>query len=201
MQRETAVLPERIDGPDGLTLRQWQVGDAVELARAITESVDHLRPWMAWAAHEPLPLDRRREMIEHWNRAWADGGDVVLGIFLGGQVVGGAGLHRRSGPSGLEIGYWIHASFLRQGLATEAAARLTDTALALPDISYVEIQHDKANVASQGVPRRLGFRLVAEVRDRPEAPAETGIRLRWRMDRATWESRRRNRRTGDKSAD
>jgi RimJ/RimL family protein N-acetyltransferase len=155
---------------------------------------------MAWAAQEPLPLDRRREMIEDWNRGWADGGDVVFGVFLDGQVVGGCGLHRRIGPSGLEIGYWIHASFLRQGLATRAAAGLTDAALELPDISRVEIQHEKANVASAGVPRRLGFRLVSEVAHPPEAPAETGVRLRWRMDQPTWKSQHRNQ-IGDKSSD
>lgn len=194
---ETSVLPERIDGPDGLLLRRWEVEDSEPLGRAIAESVEHLRPWMAWAAHEPLPVERRRELIEEWNRGWADGGDVVLGIFLDGQVVGGTGLHRRIGPSGLEIGYWIHAGFLRQGLATRTAARLTDAALNLPYISHVEIRHDKANIASAGVPRGLGFRLVSEVAGPPEAPGETGIKLRWRMDRATWESRQGNR-IGDK---
>lgn len=193
MGHATPLLPETIDGPDGLLLRRWQVEDAEALSRAVAESVGHLKPWMAWAAQEPLPLNRRRELIEEWNHRWAEGGEVILGVFLDGRIVGGCGLHRRIGPSGLEIGYWIHPRFLRQGLATEAAARLTDAALDLPDIRHVEIQHDKANVASAGVPRKLGFHVIAEVAEPPEAPAETGIRLRWRMDHATWGSRRRNR--------
>jgi RimJ/RimL family protein N-acetyltransferase len=57
----------------------------------------------------------------------------------------------------LEIGYWIHAGFLRRGLATRVSCLLTDAAFTVAGIERVEIHHDKANVASAGVPRRLGF--------------------------------------------
>jgi hypothetical protein len=49
------------------------------LGRAIAESAEHLRPWMAWVDEEPLPLDRRRARIEAWERGRARGGDVLLG--------------------------------------------------------------------------------------------------------------------------
>jgi ribosomal-protein-serine acetyltransferase len=71
-------------------------------------------------------------------------------------------------------------------LATEAARLLTDAALALPDISHVEIHHDKANAASAGVPRKLGFDPLGEEPDEPEAPADSGIECRWRMDEGAW---------------
>ena len=112
---------------------------------------------MAWIAEEPLPLDRRKAMIDEWERDWVQGGDVVLGVFLDGRIAGGCGLHRRIGADGLEIGYWTHAAFLRRGVATRVAQALTDAGLALPGITRVEIHHDKANQASAGVPRGLGF--------------------------------------------
>jgi RimJ/RimL family protein N-acetyltransferase len=111
---------------------------------------------------------------------------VVLGVFLDGQVVGGCGLHRRLGPAGLEIGYWIHPSFLRRGLATSAARLLTGAAFTLPETTHVEIHHDKANEASGGVPRKLGFAFIGEQPDTPEAPGEVGIECRWRMTRERW---------------
>ena len=40
----------------------------------------------------------------------------------------------------------------RQGLATSAICLLTDSAFALVGISHLEIHHDKANVASAGIP-------------------------------------------------
>jgi ribosomal-protein-serine acetyltransferase len=184
------VLPERFTGRDGLLVRRWLVTDAEELGRAVAASADHLRPWMAWIADEPLPLDRRKGMIHEWERDWAQGGDVVLGVFLERRIAGGCGLHRRIGPDGLEIGYWVHAAFLRRGVATRVARVLTDAALDLPGITGVEIHHDKANQASAGIPRALGFEWLGETQDEPVAPADTGIEWRWRMDKDTWDARR-----------
>lgn len=180
------VLPERIEDPDGLLLRRWTVDDAEALAQAVAESIEHLRPWMAWISQEPTPLPQRSAMIEEWERDWAAGGGVVLGVFLAQRIVGSCGLHRRIAHDGLEIGYWIHPDFTRRGLATKVSWLLTDAALALPDISHVEIHHDKANVASAGVPRKLGFQFLGEGRGEPEAPGDLGIEWRWRMNKAVW---------------
>ena len=87
-----------------------------------------------------------------------------------------------------ELGYWVHPSFARRGLATSAARQLTGAALALHGITHVEIHHDKANVASAGVPRRLGYWLLGEVPDQIQAPCEIGIECQWRMDRERWDT-------------
>jgi ribosomal-protein-serine acetyltransferase len=63
---------------------------------------------------------------------------------------------------------------------------LTDAAFGLPGIGRVEIHHDKANQASAGVPRKLGFTWLGESVDEPEAPAEEGIEWRWRMKKEGW---------------
>jgi RimJ/RimL family protein N-acetyltransferase len=180
------ILTERLTDPDGLVVRRWLPEDAESLSAAVAQSLEHLRPWMAWVAQEPLTLEQRRSMLIGFERDWRGGGDMVLGMFLDGRVAGGCGLHRRIARDGLELGYWVHPRFTRRGLATAAARLLTDAAFTLPGIMHVEIHHDKANVASAGVPRRLGFWLVAEVADESEAPAEAGIECRWRMDRARW---------------
>jgi ribosomal-protein-serine acetyltransferase len=184
------VLPERLEGTDGFVLRRWVPADAPELSRAIDESADHLRPWMPWAADEPLPLEGRRAMIERWERDWAKGGDVVLGVFVDERIAGGCGLHHRLGPDGLEIGYWIHPAFVRRGLATRLTEMLTDAAFEVPGIIRVEIRHDQANHASAGIPRGLGFEFLGVQAREPVAPAETGMQWRWRMGKATWDARR-----------
>lgn len=179
-------LPERLVGADGLLLRRWIPDDAQLVARAVKESLEHLRPWMSWVAQEPLSLARRTALIEEWERGWMHGGDVLMGMFLRGRVAGGCGLHRRIGCNGLELGYWTHPLFLRRGIATAAAALLTDAAFAVPGITHVEIHHDKANRASAAVPRRLRYRFVGEVAVEPEAPAEIGIECRWRQTKQEW---------------
>ena len=96
------------------------------------------------------------------------------------------GLMSRQGPGVLEIGYWVRADRVRRGVASAAARLLTSAALRLDGIDRVEIHHDRANVASAAVPRRLGFHFVEERPDQPEAPGDEGIECVWRMDRNTW---------------
>jgi ribosomal-protein-serine acetyltransferase len=180
-----AVLPDSVT-TERLTLRTWKPEDAEALGLAVTESVEHLRPWMPWAAMEPLSLDDRRKLIAGWDTDWRDGGDVVFGIFLDGEVIGGSGLHRRIGPAGLEIGYWIHAGHVRRGYAREASAALTELAFTVEGVERVEIHHDRANAASRGVPRSLGFELVAETPDAVTAPGEDGFDFCWAMTKEHW---------------
>lgn len=176
-------LPERIEA-ERLLLRRWLIEDGEIQQRAVETSIEHLRPWMPWMAAEPQSLADRRLMLARWEREWEEGGDSLLGVFLDGEVAGSCGLHRRRGPTTLEIGYWIHPGFLRQGLATRATAMLTEAAFSVDGIERVEIHHDKANVASAGVPRRLGFRFDGESPDAVDAPAEIGVDCVWRLDRA-----------------
>jgi RimJ/RimL family protein N-acetyltransferase len=182
------VLPDLVLRDGQTTLRTWSVADAEAITTAVAASIEHLRPWMAWAAEQQTVTARRAWILEA-ERDRLTGGSLLLGVFLDGAVAGGCGLHPRLGTSGLEIGYWIHRAFLRRGLATTASRLLTDAAFALPEISFVEIHHDKANVASGGVPRKLGFELVAEEPQQPQAPGEIGLEWRWRMERLAWQAR------------
>ena len=144
---------------------------------------------MSWVASEPLPLHDREARLRDWEHDWSQGGDVMLGIFRGGLPVGSCGLHRRIASDGLEIGYWLHPSFTRQGLATSAVRLLTDAAFTVVGINHLEIHHDKANIASGGIPQRLGYRLITERPDAIAAPADIGIECVWRIDRDRWTQR------------
>ena len=179
------TVPELIELPGGVGLRRWRQADAPALNLAIAESLEHLRPWMAWASL--ATPDERRAAIARWEEGWEQGGDLTWGLFSGSVVVGAFSLHRRIGPHGLEIGYWVHAAHTRRGYAAAAAAALTSVAFTLPGIDVVEIHHDRANVASGAVARRLGFTLVGEhPKLLPRAPADSGIFLVWRMSREGW---------------
>lgn len=161
-----------------LEVREFQERDAPALTRAIAESAEHLRPWMAWAS-EPMDDAQRARWIAE-QRA---GPDRVFGIWVDGEIAGGCGLHSRIGGGGLEIGYWIHPRFLRRGVATAAVRRLVDVAFADPSVDRVEIHHDVANEASGGVARAAGFEHVEDRSDGIAAPAETGVERVWRLTR------------------
>jgi ribosomal-protein-serine acetyltransferase len=175
----------RDEGAGALIVRRWRVDDAAPLHDALTESIEHLRPWMPWIADEPLTVDQRRARIAGWQTQWATG-DRVYGMFVGKEVVGGCGLHARIGPGGLEIGYWVRAGRTGRGYATEASRILTGIAFATPGIDRVEIRHDATNVASSRVPAKLGYVRVGDLHRPPVAPAETGVDHVWRMARDAW---------------
>lgn len=180
-------LPEQVVG-SGLVVRRWRPDDAPAMHEAITASVEHLRPWMPWIRFEPQTVVERRQLIERWGEEWRDGGDLVAGIWQDGEGVGGAGLHRRLGAGGLEIGYWVHADRVGRGIATAASRELTDLAFSVPGIDRVEIHHDVANAASGRVPTKLGFEVVADVAAGRDAlaPSETGTDRLWRTTRGAW---------------
>ena len=151
-------------GSGRFVMRRYVDADVDALGKAIAASVEHLRTFMPWAAHEPLSHAARRELFETWNREWEAGTSAVYGMFAGDEVIGGCGLHRRriDHPGVVEIGYWVHVEHCRQGIASEAAAALTEAALAVPGTTAVEIWHEPANVASAAIPRKLGYEYRGE---------------------------------------
>jgi ribosomal-protein-serine acetyltransferase len=171
-------------------LRHWRVEDAEAQARAIEESLEHLRPWMPWAAGEPKPMEARIAMLRDWEAERIAGTGEYVAVWLDGVLIGSAGLHFRIGPGGAEIGYWIHPAYTRRGHATDVARQLVARAFADPGIDRVEIHHDRANVASGGVPPKLGFELVGDTPRTPEAPSEEGVERVWRLSREAWTARR-----------
>ncbi|MHC4211310.1 MAG: GNAT family N-acetyltransferase, partial [Planctomycetota bacterium] len=141
-------------------VRCWSPADTPLLQAALETSLDHLRPWMPWAAEEPETLRRKVRARLRRFRAWFDRGrDLVYGLFDPDeqQVLGGTGLHRRIGAGAGEIGYWIHVDHTGRGLATEAAAALTRVGFQTEKLARLEIHCDPANVPSAAIPRKLGF--------------------------------------------
>jgi RimJ/RimL family protein N-acetyltransferase len=152
----------------------------------VTENLEHLRPWMPWA-QEPPSESEEREFLGRMRGAWDRRSDFGFAVVApDASPVGAMGLHTRQGPGTLEIGYWIAAACTGRGYATAGARALTDAAFALPGVERVEIRCDEGNRASAAIPRRLGFRLVEVISGQATAPAETGRRMIWSVERGDW---------------
>jgi ribosomal-protein-serine acetyltransferase len=173
--------PDEVIDAGEATLRRYRQGDLYALLEAVADSVDHLRPWMPWA--QEYSRLAQAEFLAGAARDWEAGVAYNYAIMSGNALAGGTSLMARIGPGGLEIGYWVHRDHTRRGLATAAAAALVEQAFRLPGIDRVEIVHDELNVASGGVPRKLGF---TEVGRRPldlPSAAGTGVGVVWRLVR------------------
>ncbi|MFM8795095.1 MAG: GNAT family N-acetyltransferase; N-acetyltransferase [Acidimicrobiales bacterium] len=162
-----------------VTLRRWRADDAEVMHGLITANLDHLRPTMPWIAHEPLAVEARRALLAEWETAFDSRRDFAYLLLDGSEPAGSAGLHTRQGAGVLEIGYWVAAVHTGQGLATAAARLLAEAALELADVSAVEIHHDARNPASGRVAEKAGFAQVSTYAREPEAPADSGVAVRW----------------------
>ena len=164
-----------------VTLRRFRAEDVDALFHAVTESLDHLRPWMPWAA------DYSRASAEEYLagsiKGWDEGTEYNYAILTGDALAGVIGLMTRCGPGGLEIGYWVHRAYTGRGLATAATAALVEQAFGLPGVDWVEIVHDEQNVASGQIPRKLGFTEVERRPLDPPPPSGTGTGVVWRLTR------------------
>jgi RimJ/RimL family protein N-acetyltransferase len=142
-----------------LVVRCYNPSDASLLAESVTQSLEHLRPWMPWVYNEPEPIEDKVRRLKRFRGLFDLGQDFIYGIFNRDdtQLIGGTGLHTRLGESELEIGYWIHKDYINLGLVTESTAALVKVAFELIHIHRIEIHCDPGNFASAAIPRKLGF--------------------------------------------
>jgi len=156
-------------------IRCYDPEDAPLLKEAVDSSIDHLRPWMPWVRHEPQTLDEKVELLRTFRSQFDADENYPYGVFTPDESrqLGGAGLHPRGGEGSLEIGYFIRADAIGQGLATEVAAVLTRAGIEKCGLDRIDIQVEPENERSLGIPRKLGFTEEARLRRRLE-PKEAG---------------------------
>jgi ribosomal-protein-serine acetyltransferase len=180
------VFPDQLPVRD-LDLVRWNARFSHDMISAVTSSLVELRAWMPWASSVPT-LDEIRVTL--------DQGDIRFGLNEDGpyvirdqeaELVGSTGLHRRTGPDVVEIGYWIRSDRTGRGYATSVARALSDAAFHCdPRIEHVEIVTHERNAASQAVARKLGYQVVREVPKGPQGSAPEGNFLVWSVDRDAW---------------
>jgi 5-(carboxyamino)imidazole ribonucleotide synthase len=175
--------PERIEVPTaGAVLRRHQPGDVDALQAVIESSRDHLRPFMPWADQDRAAT---ADFVAKTADGWASGDNYSYLVTAPGadgegeRLLGGCGLHRRSDPDTIEIGYWLRPDAVGRGTMTAAARALATVAFELDGISRVEIRCDVANRRSAAIPKRLGFVHVGDEEHEPVASSETGRRQIW----------------------
>ena len=167
-----ASRPTLIPLPDELrsgrlVLRPYRSDDAERVFEAVDESREHLRPWMAWVDGH-ASADDSRDWCARCAANWLVRADLTVGIFAaeGGRHLGCASLHDPDWDlRAFGIGYWLRASAVGRGYATEATHLLVDLAFAQLGARRVELRCDARNEASRRVAERVGFVLEGRRRN------------------------------------
>lgn len=163
-------FPEKFES-ERLIIRAPQWGDGAAVNEAVRESFAALRAWMPWAQSLPTveqsELDIRKARLHFLARKDLR---LLLEHKETGQIVGCSGLHRMDWEARkFEIGYWVRASFAKQGYITEAVRAIANFAIEKLQANRIEIRCDSRNVRSARVAERAGFTLEGILRNDEKA--------------------------------
>jgi len=173
-----------------LIIRCYQPSDAPKLLEAVTQSKEHLLPWMPWAKAETGSLQTKINLIRQFRGKFDLGEDYTFGIFNKSEteLIGSTGLHTRAGTNGREIGYWINVKHLNKGLATEAVMAVTKVGFEIETLNNLFIHCDPSNTRSSNIPQKLGFKhkttMKNQTHDALDQPRDTMV---WSMMKPDYE--------------
>jgi len=167
--------PYRIE-TERLVIRCYEPDDAPLLKVAVDSSIEHLLPWMPWARFEPQSLEEKVELCRMFRGQFDLDSNYVYGIFSRDETeqLGGSGFHKRANEGSLEIGYWVAASAIGKGIATEATAVQTRAGFELAGLDRIDIQIEPSNERSLAIPRKLGFTEEGTLRRRLDPDGDDG---------------------------
>jgi RimJ/RimL family protein N-acetyltransferase len=162
--------PYRIE-TERLVIRCYEPEDAPLLKAAVDSSIEHLLPWMPWARFEPQSVEDKVELLRSFRGQFDLDQQYIYGIFSADETeqLGGSGFHKRANEGSLEIGYWVAASAIGRGIATEVTAVQTRAGFELAGLDRIDIQVEPTNDRSLAIPRKLGFTEEGTLRRRLEA--------------------------------
>ncbi|WP_306206132.1 GNAT family N-acetyltransferase [Actinoplanes sp. RD1] len=144
---------------DELLIRPWRLADAEPMTRACQDP--ELRRWLGgWP--DPYRLADAVEFIGKGRHRALD-----LGIFAGGEVLGGVALHAvDEGAGTAEIGYWA-AGPARGRRVTERAGRALCSWAFGEGLKRIDWRAAVGNHASRVTALRIGFRMIG-IRPAPD---------------------------------
>jgi ribosomal-protein-serine acetyltransferase len=154
------MLSSRVRKTPRLLLRPFRRRDLEPLVAAVHDSLEDLSRWLPWA-HTRYGRSDALRFIRDSAAAWVDGRAYDFAIrshddgttHLGNISVWHTSRRELSG----EIGYWVRSDRTGEGIATEAAARVLQTAFEELRLHRVTLRIAAGNRASERIAEKLGF--------------------------------------------
>jgi ribosomal-protein-serine acetyltransferase len=165
--------PSRFDLGDGAELRRYTLDEAEALYALVDRERERLRRWMPWTDFTK-DVDDQRAWLE---RVLNDETQMEgYGIFVDGELAGGAGLQIYPFNVTAEIGYWIAAAYEGRGLVTRVCRAFIGYAFGEGGLHRIVIRAATENARSRAIPERLGFTQEGVMREE-ERPSDVYLDL------------------------
>lgn len=171
----------------------------VKLVPALPE---HLDVWIAMrngpTSRRLLPLDddNREALLKRLSGASSDVTDPRAKSFrwmvgVDEQIAGTVSARELSRFHGrIEIGYMLAEEFIGRGIGTRAVTMLLERLFTIPQLQRIWLTTTEANLASQGLARKLGFVQEGLLRGHCIVQGKRTDQQLWGLLRPEWEARR-----------
>ena len=180
MNMTRSLPPEQIlatESQPPIMLHRAGAADAESVVDATLDSMDELRPFMAWShSAENNTLAAQQKRLTAAEASWSAGEEFLWHIFIEvdtqWRFAGCIGIRARCvHPKGMDVGYWVRSEAAGQGLCTLACQILTVVGFESVQLERRQIGCDEANIGSRRVIEKVGF--CFEGRKRKELPSPT----------------------------
>jgi RimJ/RimL family protein N-acetyltransferase len=136
-------------------LRDWRLEDVEAVFVACSDP--EIPRWIPW-----VPVPYTRTHAEAYVQSCIDAGDdrypFAIADAASGEVLGSIDLRLNSHGYRGHVGYWVAAPARGRGVCTRALRALSRWALEELEVQRTELITDPANVASQRVAEKVGYR-------------------------------------------
>lgn len=145
---------------DKLSLVQPTIAMATTLFDLVDSDREHIRRFLDF-------VDTTKEANDEVNyinmklSGYVKGTDRLFLIAYEGELVGSIDLHSiDSRNKKAEIGYWVHSSQIKKGIATKSVQKVCQIAFEEMGLNKLTIFADTENIGSNAVALKSGFSLV-----------------------------------------
>jgi ribosomal-protein-serine acetyltransferase len=152
----------------GIGIRPLAAADAPACFAAVRESLETVGRWMPWC-HPGYTLRDSEAWTAACETQWAEGTAYEFGIFgpESNEVWGGVGINQLNRTYRFaNLGFWVRASRVRQGVAIAAARLAAKFAFRELALMRVELVVLVDNFASRRVAEKLGATFEGVARNR-----------------------------------
>jgi ribosomal-protein-serine acetyltransferase len=148
-----------------IELRQIRTDDAPEFINLINKNRSYLREWLGWLDVTKTAVDLLRFITFTLKEIDSKKALCCL-IWQKEQIVGIVHLREIDLVNKKAmIGYWVGEEFRGQGLARIATQAITSHGFREIKLNKIEIRCATGNKASQAIPKKLGFKEEAVLRE------------------------------------
>lgn len=124
----------------------------------------HLRVWLPWV-DQMRTVDDFKKYINISKQRYASHVEMGFVIMQNREMIGRLGLYNIDLINkSASIGYWLGKAYMGKGIITRCCQTVIDEGFAHLKLNRIEIRAATANVKSQAIPERLGFKKEGIIR-------------------------------------